>query len=116
MRAGELLWLHPGLKSGDCGARSGWRLATSSLGPPPPRAADPLPRSSQAPSYQGRFLILAASGCCCLCAEVSIMMMVMMVAGGLVAFPRGPNLASSRNQTPGPSHLELARKLNSREI
>lgn len=44
------------------------------------------------------------------------MMMVMMVAGGLVAFPRGPNLASSRNQTPGPSHLELARKLNSREI
>lgn len=110
MRAGELLWLHPGLKSGDCGARSGWRLATRS------RAADPLPRSSQAPSYQGRFLILAASGCCCLCAEVSIMMMVMMVAGGLVAFPRGPNLASSRNQTPGPSHLELARKLNSREI
>lgn len=44
------------------------------------------------------------------------MMMVMMVAGGLVAFPRGPNLANSRNQTPGPSHLELARKLNSREI
>ena len=66
------MWFHPGLKSGDGGARSDWGLATCSLGPPPPRAADPLPRSSQAPSYQGRFLILAASGCCCLRAEVSI--------------------------------------------